>query len=164
MEASKTFVESIIKRVNPLWLPQADGTGFVFANLIDCYVYVMDKCYEVAPKGYVDLYLVIGELYNWNYKKVVQFCEKFMIQRIGKRISLFSELDNEAFTYYKNLITALHVYFNTDFDYYAYLSAWEIHKKHILLKTTKITDYERKVKIKTEGNTQQQPSEHRADE
>ena len=60
---------SIINKVNPLWLPNEDGTGCVFASNTDCYVYFMDKCFEVAPKGYMDLLVLLAEVYGWNFNK-----------------------------------------------------------------------------------------------
>ena len=68
MRPSK-FVESIIRQVNPMELPKEDGTAYVFLNSQENYVYVMNKIYTIAPRGYVDIEVVLCGLYNWKMSK-----------------------------------------------------------------------------------------------
>lgn len=149
---SNKFVTSIINAVNPLWLPDEEGNGKVFTSYTDCYVYFMDKCLEVAPKGYMDLLVLFGGLYGWAFNKSIVFYKTFADERMGERITLLKIGDMKSKAFYRKLITCMHEYFGTNFELAAFSEAWEIHKNHTLSKQLNVTDYEQGKKTKAEGN------------
>lgn len=155
MMISKQFVESIINAVNPLWLPDEKGNGKVFTSYTDCYVYFMDKCLEVAPKGYMDLLVLLVGIYGWDFTKSVRFFRTFAEERMGERITLLKIGDMNSKAFYRKFITCMHAYFRTQFDLAAFSQAWEIHKNHTLSKQLKVTDYDKRKKTKAEGDSQQ---------
>lgn len=153
MIANRKFILSIIKEVNPLWLPKPDGTGYVFASKVDGYVYFMDKCHEVAPKGYMDLLVLLVEIYGWDFTKAIRFFRTFAEERMGERITLLKIGDMKSKAFYRKLITCMHDYFDTQFDLQAFSNAWEIHKNHVLSNQLKVTDYGTSNQKKAEGNS-----------
>lgn len=151
---SNIFITSIINKVNPLWLANKDGSGCVFASYIDCYVYFMDKCYDVAPKGYMDMFVLLVELYGWDFNKAVRFYKTYADERMGERITLLKVGDLKSKAFYRKFITCMHEYFRTDFDLNSFSKAWEIHKDHVYSKQFKVTDYATRQKTKAEGDSQ----------
>lgn len=152
---SKQFVTSIITIVNPLWLPDEKGNGKVFTSYTDCYVYFMDKCLEVAPKGYMDLIILLVRIYGWTFNKSIVFFKTFAEERMGERITLLKIGDMNSKAFYRKFITCMHEYWDTNFDLAAFSQAWEIHKNHTLSKQLNVTDYDKGKKTKAEGNSQQ---------
>lgn len=152
---SNKFVMSIINKVNPLWLPNEDGTGCVFASNTDCYVYFMDKCYNVAPKGYMDLFVLLVGLYGWDFTQAVRFFRTYAEERMGERITLLKLGDGNSKAFYRKFITCMHEYYHTPFDLTAFSHAWDIHKNHMLSKQFNVTDYEQGKKTKAEGDSEQ---------
>jgi len=152
---SKQFVTSIINVVNPLWLPDEKGNGKVFTSYTDCYVYFMDKCLEVAPKGYMDLIILLVRIYGWTFNKSIVFFKTFAEERMGERITLLKIGDMNSKAFYRKFITCMHAYCSTQFDLTAFSQAWEIHKNHTLSKQLNVTDYDKGKKTKAEGNSQQ---------
>lgn len=155
MMISKKFVDSIINAVNPLWLPDEEGNGKVFTSYMDCYVYFMDKCLEVAPKGYMDLLVLLAEIYGWDFTTAVRFYRTFAGERMGERITLLKLGEGKSKAFYRKFITCMHEYFGTKFDLAAFSQAWEIHKTHTLSKQLNVTDYEQGNKTKAQGDSQQ---------
>lgn len=151
---SKQFVESIINEVNPLWLPDEKGNGKVFSSRTDCYVYFMDKCLEVAPKGYMDLLMLLVGIYGWDFTKAIRFFRTFAEERMGERITLLKIGDKNSKAFYRKFITCMHDYFHTPFELQAFSQAWEIHKNHTLSKQLNVTDYEQGKETKAEGDSQ----------
>lgn len=151
---SKKFVISIINVVNPLWLPDEEGNGMVFTSYTDCYVYFMDKCLEVAPKGYMDLIILLVRIYGWTFNKSIVFFKTFAEERMGERITLLKIGEKNSKAFYRKFITCMHEYFETQFDLAAFSQAWEIHKTHTLSKQLNVTDYDQRKKTKAEGNSQ----------
>lgn len=147
------FVESIIEQVNPLMLPKEDGTAFVFDNLRSAYLYVMDKCLEIAPKGYVDLLLILTQLYGWKKSKALTFYEHHMKQRMGSRVFLLKLGDSKAKTFFRKFLFILSEYYKTDFDIYAFEQAYTLHKNHLLCKDIIFSNYEQGIENQTKGNT-----------
>lgn len=145
---SNKFVLSIINKVNPLWLVNEDGEGCVFSSYTDCYVHFMDKCYDVAPKGYMDVFVLLVGLYNWSFTKAVGFFKTYAEERIGDRITLLKVGDLKSKAFYRKFITCMHEYYHTQFDLQAFSQAWEIHKDHVLSKQLSIKDYEQGKKAK----------------
>lgn len=152
---SRKFVISIINVVNPLWLPDEKGNGKVFTSYTDCYVYFMDKCLEVAPKGYMDLFVLLVELYGWDFNKAVRFYKTYAEERMGERITLLKVGDIKSKAFYRKFITCMHEYFESKFDLAAFSQAWESHKNHTLSKQLNVTDYATRQKTKAEGDSQQ---------
>lgn len=152
---SNDFVLSIINKVNPLWLPNEDGTGCVFTSTTDCYVYFMDKCYDVAPKGYMDVLVLLVGLYGWNFSKAVGFFRNFAEERMGERITLLKVGDLKSKAFYRKFITCMHDYYHTSFDLQAFTQAWDIHKDHVLSKQLCVKDYDQGKKTKAEGDSEQ---------
>lgn len=155
MIANRQFILSIIKEVNPLWLPKPDGTGYVFASKVDCYVYFMEKCHEVAPKGYMDLLVLLVGLYGWTFSQAIRFYKTYAEERMGERITLLKIGDLKSKAFYRKFITCLHDYFNTDFELQAFSNAWDIHKDHVLSNQLNVKDYAKSIETKTKGDTQQ---------
>lgn len=155
MMISRNFVISIINVVNPLWLPDENGNGKVFTSYTDCYVYFMDKCLEVAPKGYMDVLVLLAEIYGWDFTKTIRFFRTFAEERMGERITLLKLGEGKSKAFYRKFITCMHEYFETKFDLAAFSQAWEIHKTHTLSKQLNVTDYEQGNKTKAEGDSQQ---------
>lgn len=151
---SKQFVTSIINVVNPLWLPDEKGNGKVFTSYTDCYVYFMDKCLEVAPKGYMDLIILLVRIYGWTFNKSIVFFKTFAEERMGERITLLKIGDMNSKAFYRKFITCMHAYYSTHFDLAAFSQAWDIHKNHTLSKQLNVTDYEQRKKTKAEGDSQ----------
>lgn len=151
---SKQFVTSIINVVNPLWLPDEKGNGKVFTSYTDCYVYFMDKCLEVAPKGYMDLIILLVRIYGWTFNKSIVFFKTFAEERMGERITLLKIGDMNSKAFYRKFITCMHAYYSTQFELAAFSQAWDIHKNHTLSKQLNVTDYEQRKKTKAEGNSQ----------
>lgn len=152
---SNKFVLSIINKVNPLWLPNKDGTGCVFTTYTECYVYFMDKCHEVAPKGYMDVFVLLVELYGWSFTKAVGFFKTYAEERMGERITLLQVGDMKSKAFYRKFITCMHEYFHTKFDLSSFSQAWEIHKDHVLSKQLNVTDYATRQETKAKGDSQQ---------
>lgn len=150
---SNKFVTSIINEVNPLWLPKEDGTGKVFSSYTDCYVYFMDKCFEVAPKGYMDLLVLLVGIYRWPFNKAIVFFKTFAEKRMGDRVTLLKIGDLKSKAFYRKFITCMHDYYNTKFDLAAFSHAWEIHKNHTLSNQLSVTDYEQRKKTKAKGDS-----------
>lgn len=139
---SNKFVLSIINKVNPLWLPDEDGNGKVFTSYVDCYVYFMDKCLEVAPKGYMDLLVLLVGIYGWDFTKAIRFFRTFAEERMGERITLLKLGEPKSKAFYRKFITCMHDYYRTPFDLQAFSQAWEIHKEHMISKKFNVIDYE----------------------
>ena len=145
---SNKFIESVIKAVNPLELPQKDGTSYVFNTRLENYVFFMEKGFEVAPKGYMDLLVILVELYGWRFSKALNFYNDKLKKVMGNRISMFKLGEGKSKIFYRKLIICLHNQFKTDFDLDAFEKAWEIHKQHVQSKILNVTDYEQRKKTK----------------
>jgi hypothetical protein len=137
MKASREFVEAIVNEVNPLWLPNKDGTGKVFRSRMECYIYFMDKCYEVAPKGYMDMYVILVRLYGWKFSKAESFYKLNMESVMGNRIVMLNLGDNGSKMFYRNFITCLHNYYKNEFQIAPFEAAWNFHKANTLSTTIK---------------------------
>ena len=152
MKRSEAFGVSVVNQVNPLWLPKEDGTGLVFPSYLECYVYFMDKCHELAPKGYIDLCLILRGLYGWNFNSAVGFYKVNLAKKLGNRISLMKIGDEGTKLFFKKFLICLHDYYHNSFDMQTFEQAWTIHKQHIIATTLKVTDYGENNQT-TEGNT-----------
>ena len=131
MKLNNKFIMSIIRQVNPLELPDEDGNGKVFNTLQDCYVYVMDKSYQMCKSGYVDLYIIISGLYNCKFSVSSQIYRQHMKKPVGVRYRLMDLGCNEARGFFRKFLSALHEMTGTDFELFSFENAYEIHMKHV---------------------------------
>lgn len=154
MKRSEAFGVSVVNQVNPIWLPREDGTGIVFPSYMDCYIYFMDKCQELAPRGYMDICMLLVGLYRWKFSMAISFYKVNLSKKLGNRISLMKIGDAETKMFYKTFLICLHDYYHTTFDMQAFEQAWQLHKQHVKTKILMVNDYDEK-KQSAEGNPQQ---------
>lgn len=58
------FYQSLVEKHNPLGFTQEDGSAIFFAHPSDAYIVVLSTLMNIAPRGYVELPLVISKLYK----------------------------------------------------------------------------------------------------
>jgi hypothetical protein len=128
MKQESKFVRSIIQQVNPLELPDDDGNGKVFRSKQEMYLYVMDRCRGIAKNKYIDLFIIIGELYNWNFAKVTKVYALYFKKQFEKKRYLLIDLgDSECKMFYRKLLICLHLSTGTEFDYTPFESAFLVY-------------------------------------
>lgn len=131
MKLTNKFINSIIARVNPLRLPTLEGESLVFHNICECYLYIMDKVYEIAPRGYMDLLLIYAELYNTSFSDASVFYNNNFKDIFGKRIDMVEIGSNSYKQFFRKLIVSLSNGMNIEFEMFAFESAYKLHITHI---------------------------------
>ena len=136
---SNKFIISIIKEVNPLELPKEDGTSYVFHSMVDCYLHVIKVMCGIATKGYVDLLLIIAELYHCTFTKAKDIYYCHFKRNIPDRIILIMLEEPKAKHFFRKFLISAHGYTNTIFSSDAFETAFEMFKNQL--------EYERNNKI-----------------
>ena len=131
MKLSNKFINSVLRQANPLLLPDAEGNGLVFKTMTDCYVYVMDMCYRIAPKGYVDLWLLYAELYNAKFSTATDYYKRYMKETFKKRFHIIELGDSASKMFFRKLLVCLHEGTNPAFELSPFESAFDIHLSHV---------------------------------
>lgn len=131
MNLSKEFIDSIVRQVNPLYLQKPDGTSWVFPCYTDCYLKFMMMCKEVAPKGYMDILVILVEMYGWRFTKAFTVYKGTLERSLGERITMITFKDQGSKMYFRKVITALQLYYNTPFDLMAFEAAWKLFKEYV---------------------------------
>lgn len=131
MKLNNKFINSVIARVNPLRLPDAEGKGLVFHNMCECYQYIMDTVYDIAPLGYMDLYIIYAELYNASFADASIFYINNFKNVFHKRFEMVEIGGNSYKQFLRKLIVCLSNGMNTDFDVNSFESAYKLHITYI---------------------------------
>ena len=99
------FVESLLEKCNPFGMSFADGRSMFFSQQSEAYLYVMLQAWRLAPRGYIEVPLLLKKLYrhipfksavfltmgmkplgikpvelieNWSHKEAKAFFERFL--------------------------------------------------------------------------------------
>lgn len=131
MKLSNKFINSVIARVNPLRLPTPEGEGKVFFSMCECYLYIMDKVYEIAPKGYMDLYIIYAELYDASFTDASIFYINNFKDVFHKRFEMVEIGSNSYKHFFRKLIVSLSNGMNAEFDLYSFENAYKLHIKKV---------------------------------
>ena len=139
MRPSK-FVESIIRQVNPMELPKEDGTAYVFLNSQENYVYVMNKIYAIAPRGYVDIEVVLCGLYNWKMSKANDTYIYWFKNKFVKRYHIIEYGEQKTKAFMRKFLISLHERTHTPFDLLAFDIAYKMHLEYINSNKLKVSE------------------------
>ena len=132
------FVDSIIREVNPLEIPQEDGTAYVFHTRMDNYVCFMDLCYDIAPMGYIDLLVLLCRMFNWKLSTSKSVYTLHLKKVFAKRWHMIEFGDSKSKMFFRKLLICLHERTKTDFDLSAFERAFSVHLEHVKSKKLKI--------------------------
>jgi hypothetical protein len=102
------FVVSLLEKMNPFGLTQADGKSMFFQQQVDAYLYIMIQTWTQAPKGYIEMPLLIGRLYqHLTYKECVQVTQALRAFQIKMVLKVSDWQSKEAKWFLDHLANGL---------------------------------------------------------
>ena len=118
------FIKSLIQQANPLELLNEDGTSKCFSSNYYSYVHVMDEIARIASKGYVDIILILGELYDLTFRQAIDTYDHNLKESLPGRYFFMDYSQVACKSFFRKFIIGLHKRTRTSFDSEAFESAF----------------------------------------
>lgn len=140
----RTFLKSLIEKVNPLMFKNPDGTSFIYQSRRDVYKYVLWFLHTNSAINYIDVTFILFRLYNKRPRDIAYIISRyFKPLDIKEHVILESDfVKNKGF--YRDFIRALHAMCDTSFDVSQFDIAFNEFNSELEYKQTKIKTKEDK--------------------
>lgn len=140
VENNDSFIASLLQKCNPFGLTLQDGRSMFFQQEVESYLFVMIQAWTTAPKGYLEMPLLMMALYrHLPYKACVELtkqCRRFDIDLV---MLVDDWTSNGAKRFLDRLCSALCSF--TDASYAAQYvdNAWQLFQQRMEIEKEKLS-------------------------
>lgn len=135
-------VEQLLRRFNPFGLRSMQGVPYEFMRVSEIYLFLMTKLLKLCPRGYIELPLVISELYpHLSYNECRAVAES--MKPLGlEEISLVDYMSKDGKQFIEQLCRGLHNICETTFDNASFLEAYRLFQNRIEIEKSRKNEKE----------------------
>lgn len=130
-------VEQLLRRYNPFGLRSKQGMPYEFNRISEVYLFLMVKVYTLAPRGYIELPLLLNEIY---YHLSFNECKAMVaiFKPLGLReVNLVDYQSIIGKQFFESLFKGLHLACETTFDNSSFLEAYRLFKNRMEIEKAK---------------------------
>ena len=130
-------IEQLLRRFNPFGFRMKEGKPYEFMRLSEVYLFLMNKIYAMCPRGYIELPLLLSQLYHHlTYNECRALAESMKPMGL-KEVEQIDFLSKSGRLYIEQLCRALHNVCETTFDNANFLEAYRLFENRIELEMKK---------------------------
>ena len=133
-------VENLLRKFNPFGLRSKQGVPYEFVRVSDSYLTLMVRVYTSFPRGYVELPLLIHELYNHLSPKECMKVAESMASFGLEMIELIDYQGKEGKRKLESICRSLHHLCDTTFDNASFLEAYRLFQNRLEIDKVKKSD------------------------
>lgn len=130
-------VEQLLRRYNPFGLRSKQGTPYEFNRISEVYLFLMVKVYTLSPRGYIELPLLLNEIYyHLSFNECKAMAQIFMPLGL-KDVQLVDYQSVRGKLFFESLFKGLHIACETTFDNSSFIEAYRLFKNRMEIEKAK---------------------------
>ena len=122
-----TFVVSLLEKYNPFGLTWGEGRSMFFQQQVEAYLYIMVQSWVMAPRGYIELPLLIRKLYvHLSYRDCIRVAKALRQYELDMLTVVENWAGRRAKRFFEQLCNGLCSLTNASYSSQMVDSAWQL--------------------------------------